>query len=228
MGDDLSNGRTGLPADGGVSAGWVLLASTLLGLLAMSHHPSVHAADIGEAMRRIAALSTMTAIVHGTLMALMLANVYALSEFVLRRGIGRRAMRAGAIAYGAGTVAMLGAALVSGFIIVGVASMGPGDAVADPGLGGRLTGLCRVLNQSCANLGLVAMSAGIVFWSIDLLRDRGPRRWVGLLGCAVGLVPAVALVGGWLRLDVGGMTFAVALQACWNVALATLLLRREI
>jgi len=86
--------------------------------------------------------------------------------------------------------------------------------------------LCRVLNQSCANFAVVAMSVGIFCWSLDLCRNAGSRRAVGLLGCLVGLAPALALMFGKIHLDVHGMTQVVVVQAAWNMAVSLLILYR--
>jgi hypothetical protein len=70
------------------------------------------------------------------------------------------------------------------------------------------------------------MSIGIVCWSLDLCRNSGSLRAVGVLGCLVGLVPALALMFGEIQLDVHGMTEVVAIQATWNIAVALLIIYR--
>ncbi len=70
------------------------------------------------------------------------------------------------------------------------------------------------------------MSAGIVCWSLDLCRNPGSLRAVGLFGCLVGLVPALALMFGEIHLDVHGMTEVVVVQAAWNIAVALLIIYR--
>jgi hypothetical protein len=122
---------------------------------------------------------------------------------------------------------MIGAALVSGFIITGLASMIPHATAVDLQINRQLLLLCRVLNQSCASLAVVAMSVGIVCWSLDLCRDSGSHRAVGLFGCFVGLVPSISLIFGEIHLDVHGMLWVVVAQAAWNVAVAVLMVRRE-
>ena len=204
-----------------------MLAASLLEVLGMAHHPSVQISDISQAVEQIAKFSTLSAVVHGVLITLMLLIAYGFVDFAVRRGLHRPLIRAGAIGYGCGVMAMIGAALVSGFIITGMASLMPHATVVDLQINRQLLLLCRVLNQACADFAVVAMSAGIVCWSLDLCRDSGSRRTVGLLGCLVGLVPAIALVFGRIHLDVRGMTEVVAVQAAWNVAVAVLMVRRE-
>jgi hypothetical protein len=211
-----------------VIAGAVLAAATVLEILAMAHHPSVHTADVAEAVRIISQLAPLGAWVHGTLQALLLIVAYGLSEFVLRRGIERPLIRAGAIAYAAGIIVMIGAAMVSGFIITGLMTLTPHTTPTDLQINTQLLVLCRVLNQSCANFGAVAMSAGIALWSLDLLRDAGAPRMIGVLGLLVGVSPALALMFGLMHLDVPGMTAVLVLQAVWNVAVGVGMIRSRI
>jgi len=212
----------------GRSAGGILLVATLLEILAMAHHPSVSTPDIAQAALQIVRFSKFAALIHCVLMALMLLVVYGFSEFSLRRGLGRPLIRAGAIAYGAGVIAMLGAALVSGFVLPDLASLTRHVTAIDLQINEQLFVLCRVLNQTCASFAVVAMSVGIVLWSIDLLRDSGSRRMVAVLGLLAGAIPAAALLGGWLHLDVHGMTQVSVLQGCWNLAVAVLLMRASL
>jgi hypothetical protein len=104
-----------------------------------------------------------------------------------------------------------------------VAALTPHVSPTDLAINAQLLILCRVLNQSCANAATVAISAGILCWSIDLVRERGLLRGLSLLGFVVGILPAAALISGALRLDVHGMSEVVWLQALWNCGVAAAL-----
>lgn len=206
----------------------ILLAASLLEVVGMLHHPSVKTRDIGQAVDQIASFGMLSAVVHATLITLMLLIAFGLLDFLVRRGLDRPLIRAGALAYACGVLVMIGAGLVSGFITTGLAALLPHATQLDLQINLQLLLLCRVLNQSCANFGVVAMSAGIVLWSLDLCRDAGVERGVGVSGCAVGLVPALALMLGQIHLDVEGMTTVVMAQAAWYAAVALLMLRRPL
>jgi hypothetical protein len=207
-------------------AGSILLGITFLAVVAMAHHPrGVATSDVEHAMEHLAGLSRATAVVHGGLIASMLLTLHCLAEFASHRGFARPLIRSGAIAYTAGVLVMIGAALVSGFVTPNVASLMPHDTPVDLQVGRQLLILCGILNQACADSGAVAMSVGIALWSLDLLRDRGPSRAIGSFGLLVGIVPIVALLTGAIRLDVRGMFDVVLLQAAWYLAIAALLLR---
>jgi hypothetical protein len=134
-------------------------------------------------------------------------------------------VRAGLIAYIVGVLAMIGAAMMSGFVITQIASLTPHATDPDRRISGHLLILCSVLNQTFASLGVLLMSVGIVFWSLDLL--RGPRlaRLVAMFGLLVGLLPAATLALGALHLSVPGMTQVVLLQSVWNIGIGLLLIR---
>lgn len=206
-------------------AGWLLVAVTLVELVAMAHHPRVRTHDVGDALVAIDGFATVDRLVHGVLIAALLATGFALSIFASRRGLDRPSIRAGAIAYSAGLLAMIGAALVSGFVLPDVATSLPRSSTNDLQIAGSLLIYCRLLNQACAGCATVAMSAGIALWSIDLLADRGLERAIGILGCLVAAVTATLLLAGSLRLDVHGMQQVVIGQGAWSVAIAGSMLR---
>lgn len=207
--------------------GILLLSASVLEVLGMAHHPSVHTSDVSQAVVQIAQFSTLSAVVHGLLIAFMLLIAYGFVDFAVRRGLHHPLVRAGTLAYGCGVIIMIGAAMTSGFITPGLASLVAHATPVDLQIDGQLLLLCRVLNQSCANVAVVAMSVGIVCWSVDLWRSPGLHRAIGILGCVVGLVPSLALTLGRLHLDVHGMSAVVVVQAAWNIAVAFLLIRRD-
>jgi hypothetical protein len=207
------------------AAGAILLAATLLEVLAMAHHPSVHTPDVAAAVQQIGQLAKLSAWVHGVVLSAMLCIAYGMLEFTLRRGWSRPWIRAGSIAYGSGALVMIGAGLVSGFILPGLAAATPHVSAIDLAINAQLLVLCRELNQSCANFATVAMSAGMLCWSLDLLGERGRVRWLGILGVLTSVLPATLLVSGALRLNVQGMSEVVWLWALWNFAVALSLWR---
>ena len=117
-----------------------------------------------------------SALVHGILIALMYLVLLALTEFSVRRGLARAAVRAALIAYGAGVLFMTAAALVSGFITSRIALAVPALAPADPALIAQLATFATLFNQAFAHCAAVLMSAGIAAWSLELLRGSVAAR----------------------------------------------------
>jgi hypothetical protein len=207
------------------AAGAVLIGGSILEIAAMAHHPSVHAHDMAAVLAQLQALSAASAWVHGVLIALMLTVFFALTEFAWQRDIARPAIRAGLIAYAAGVVAMMGAALVDGFVTPRVAILAEGLRAADLSITAQLLNLCVLFTQALAHLGAIAMSVAIIAWSLDLLRRAGFERALGVAGIAIGLGCVAALIAGVLQLDVHGMMLVLVLLAAWTIGLGVLLLR---
>lgn len=204
--------------------GVLLIAATLLAVVVMAHHPTVSAPDLTQALEQLREMADRDAWVHGILIALMLVIFYAFTELALRRGIQRPLVRAGLVAYGAGAVAMIGAASIDGFVTAQIANLAPQGGVMDPHVTAMLINLFSVLNRTLANIGAIAMSAGILAWSLNLVRDQGLTRTVGAAGILISLSPAIALISGGLHLNMHGMLVVVVLQAIWSIGVGVLLI----
>src|SRR5579862_6173221 len=98
-------------------AGGVLVALALLSILAMAHHPTAGSHDSAALAAEIAEKSTLSRTVHGVLIAFMSVELWAFVVFCRRLGFERAAVSAGLVAYAIGTGAMIGAALISGFVV---------------------------------------------------------------------------------------------------------------
>lgn len=208
----------------GRTSGIVLIVSTLFSVFTMAHHPAVSAPTIGEALQQLKSFADLTAWVHGGLIALMLVSYCALVEFSMQRGVERPLVRAGLVFYGAGVVAMIGAASVSGWITPKVAGLFANPTDQDLHTLAALINYSGILNRTLADIGAVAMSAGIFFWSAGLLHSKGAARWVGALGILAGLAPALGLIAGGFHLNVQGMLAVVLIQAVWDIAVGVLLI----
>lgn len=199
--------------------GGLILATTVLSLAAMAHHPVAHGPDLAarlEAMTRIAAMARG---VHGTLIALLVLLLVLLWEYA-RSHIGHGLLRrAGGLAWLLGTLLNVLAALVNGFAVPALAAGSePGPGTAD------VLRFAWQLNQAFAGCGSVALLVGMALWSVDLLRQAGARRWLGGYGLLAGLATGCALISGWLQLDVHGMLLVLVILGLWQLAVAGLLI----
>ncbi|MFI4967334.1 MAG: hypothetical protein ACHQAU_01305 [Gammaproteobacteria bacterium] len=216
--------QTPSPSRSARTSGILLIAFTVLSILAMARHPSVASHDIHDAIAELSSKADLSAWVHGILIALLLAIYWCLTEFSLRRGVERPLVRAGLVFYGAGVVAMIGAAAISGFVTARVPSLAPPLGDQDLHITAQLINFSALLNGTLADIGAVAMSAGILAWSVGLLHSAGWARGVGVIGILAGLSPALALIMGGLHLDVQGMMLVILVQAVWNICIGTLLI----
>jgi len=222
-----ANGTNGAGTAGEARiAGIVLVATTLLSILTMAHHPTATTHEPASLAADVASTAMLSRVVHGALIAMIGLELYAFVVFAGRIAPGRSAARAGIVAYAIGAGAMMGAALISGFVMSNLA--GYYANAADPAPFVDFARLAMTGNQALAQLGVVAMSAAIVLWAIALLHDRARGRWLAIVGFVAGLAPAIALLAGAIRLDVHGMLLVVVAQAIWNLAAGAGLIRGRI
>ncbi len=221
-----SDRRAPAPAEATL-AGAVLLVSSVLSVVFMSHHPTVGAHDTGAMLLEVSEKARLSALVHGALIALLGAETFALFELSGRLGWGRAPVRAAALFYLVGALAMVGAALISGFILPDVAQRFTGDATqATAGESLRqLLGACAITNRTLARFSTVAMSVSFALWSGVLWKSGGPARLVAMLGAPVSVIPAAAILAGALRLEVAGMTAVTVAHGAWCAAAGLLMIR---
>jgi len=209
------------------TAGTVLMAAAILEVLVMGHHPSVRVRDPAQGVAALQAVGTISAWVHGILIALLIAGLNALLEFSLWRGLTRPIMRVAMTTYAIGVFAMIGAASISGFVTPLCASLAPNDAAGLRTVV-QILELCGVLNRAMAGVGTFAISAAMFAWSVDLLRRDQPTlvaRLTGLVGILTGVLAPAAILAGIVHFDVPGMTLLVVLQSLWSVGVGLTLLK---
>ena len=208
-------------------SGVTLIAAPVLSVFAMAHHPSTGGSGTAERLAEMVRESTISSAVHGALIALMIATLIGFFTVAGLLGWGSARVRAGAIAYSIGVVCMVGAALVSGFIIGALAERYVDATPTEMEVAVPSFHLAHGANQALAKTGAVAMSAGIFFWSWVMLRGAGLQRGLASLGLLVGLAPVVGPVSGRLTLDVHGMLLVVVAQSLWTVGVGIWVLRAD-
>jgi len=182
------------------AAGIALTGAAGLSVLAMMHHPTSFNAG------------ALIGIVHGAMILFIGMMGYGFTHVARVRGLDRPAVLAGLVAYGIGAAASLGAAMINGFAAPALAGDGASHEALD---------ILWALNQALAKIGVVAIGAAYVLWSLDLW-----RRWklVALLGLLAGGVPAVLLIGGWIGMHLHAALFVYAGQLAWAALVGWLLL----
>ena len=201
------------------AAGSLLIAGSAAGVVVMALHPTAHGLMDSEAGRRLAQLNV---VVHG--LALAAVPTVFLGLLGLRRRLGSSDLATAAlVVFGWGCVAVMTAAVASGFIAPGViARMAATDGSAMPEAFLRYTGL---LNQGFAKVHVVATSVGILLFSAAILRGGRLSRAVGVFGGIVGVLVPLLLFVGHLRLDVHGFGIVMIAHSAWLVWVGVLLCR---
>lgn len=188
--------------DGVKTAGWALLAASLVSVLAMAHHPSgrEHMALAGP--------------VHGALMILVLVIFAGYARFSAARGLDRLIVLAGLCFYGAGVAGNLLAATVSGFVV---------PALVERGSSNDIFAFAWALNQSLAYAAVYAISASFVLWGVDMV-FRG-QRIGAVAGLAAGIVPSALLASGALDMHVAGAIVVYAIEAAFGAFIGLRMIR---
>jgi hypothetical protein len=212
----------------GKIAGYAIGACAVLTMLAIAMHPQAEHRRMAEAVNEIAQLAPMLRIVHGTVIAFMIALLYGLTVYSLRRGLNREAVVAALVAYAAGAGVMVLAALIDGFLIPMIASTYAGASSEVLRIGASVLAACGAAIQVLAKFGVVAMSAAIALWSADLLRERGTLRIAGIVGCAAVVIPLGVLFAEGKYIVPLTLSIIVVAQGIWYLAIASLLVRERV
>ena len=189
------------------ATGVVMIVAAILSVFVMAHHPT-GADHAGLAQG-----------VHGAMMTFTLLLVVGFIQFSLQRGVDNFAVSAAMVAYCAGAIGNLLAALISGFVMT---------ALVTKNVGVDVKTFAWALNQAAAYGAVYAYSVAFVLWGGDLLvHGRLFDRLVGALGVAAGAIPVVTLATGLLKMNVGGAFIVYALQAAFSIAIGVWLFRNR-
>lgn len=191
-------------------SGAILVGAALLGMVALMHHPTAAHSSAATLSERLTDIALLARAVHGAMIAVSVALLIALLRVALWLGGG--AALAAAVLSALGVQAMLGAALINGFVVVALAERG------ETGVGALLW----TLNQTLAGAGVIALSLAIIAYGASLWSRA---RWLAVMSFLVGGTGAGAMLSGAVMLHVAGMQASFALLAAWFVAVGVWLLR---
>ena len=197
----------------------VLIGAGIAGALVMTFHPAAQGMDAAARLSSLATISALSMHVHMAMIAsvtcIWLSLAY-LAKHWPSNGWVWIAVRL----YSVGASAMLGAALISGFITGTYLQRAlPVVYVPQDALPPLL--LAFSANQVLAGFGTLFMSAAIAVWSMALVRAR--ERLVqacGFYGIVAAAACVMAYAGGFLSLDVAGMAIVVVAHCMWYCLLS--------
>jgi hypothetical protein len=207
------------------AAGLLMLLATVASIAFVALDPVVSADTSRAILQGVVANGPVHRVVHAAELACVLCLAFGFTSLAARIGPRRPAVLGACVAYVAGCLAMVGAAVTDGFITGDVAAyyLQPGHS-ADTGR--EMIHLCYVVVQDLAAASWFFQSVGVLAMALALLRERGAQRLVGMLGVATGAFPPVAILATWPAMDTALIVGILSAQAVWNAAAGTLLLRR--
>jgi hypothetical protein len=201
-------------------AGVALIAGPLAGIITMALHPTGHALSAD-----FASVAPVNRAVHALAIAGTITTAYGLVR--LSRQLARDAVTdAALVSYGFGAIAVMFAALASGFIATDLTAR-----VIEAGADARTLydpafDFGWALNQATTRVYVLAASFGIGLWSIAMLSDRAFGRGLTALGLLVALVAAVATVAG-MPMDIHGFGAIALGHGTWFIWTGVRLLRQD-
>jgi hypothetical protein len=199
-------------------AGFVLAACTLIMLIAISHHPVARVRRGTEALEAIAQVGAADRLVHGTLIVIIFAMIFSFTVYTR----GRARLHIGVlawVAFFAGSMSVIGAALTDGFFVPAFAERYLRTVPIDPAPGLAILNASSVVIQILTKFGFLALCAATLFWSLDLVLERGRPRLIGLLGLIIAIaVAAMLLFAGTVTAH--SLLYIVGFQALWYLALS--------
>jgi len=203
-------------------SGIALIAGSIASIITMALHPTGHQVLTPGSSKAILQLAVAVHALALLSLPVLFAGAAGLSKYLARAG---RLAFAALTFYGFATVAVMNAAVFSGFVATGVAHriLEGGSLASDPWQ--TLFRYTGDLNQGFALVFVVASSVAILLWSIALLRGGFAQRASALYGCFIASVTMLAVLSGHIRLNVHGFGAIILAQSVWFVWMGIHLLR---
>lgn len=201
-------------------SGTLLVLSSLIIVVVMAFHPTGHGL-----MNR----DTFAQTVHLGQLVHALAIAAAPLMFLGLLGVSRSSQPselaiAAMVAFGFGSVAVISAALASGFVFPAVITR----IVVEEGTVPRAFLIyTSIWNRAFAGVHVVAFSVGIILFAIAIFGKRDRFRSgsaLGLVGIVVGIAVLVMFLSGKVHLDVHGARILWFLQSAWLLWLGVAML----
>jgi len=200
-------------------SGTLLIVGSLAGMVVMTLHPTGRTMITPENFPRQAFLNVT---VHGIALAALPSLFVGLVGLSRRLGPSDLTIAA-LVAYGFGAVALMSAAVASGFVATPVVERLLMVQAESRGVYQALLTYTGLLNQGFAKVSVVASSVAVLLWSAAIWRSGRIVRAAGVAGALVGAGVLLAFLSGQLRLDVHGFGMVTFAQSIWLIWLGVLL-----
>lgn len=204
-----------------IPGGLLLLGSAIAMAGVLALHPHGH--QIADPLDGESA-ARLNRLVHGV--ALAAIPVLFLGLLALLRRLGDSGLaRAALVGHGFALVAVLSAAVVSGFASTAMLERVAGAQGAERETFAALADFGFHLNQGFATVDVVASCVAVLLWSAAILRTARLPAALGWLGLVASALLLVAFAVGHLRPDVHGFGLLTFVQSAWLAAVGVALCR---
>lgn len=202
--------------------GVALIVGSLAGIVTMIFHPSGLSHRVSP--DQLGHLAQVAVATHALALVSLPILVFGFLGFTLKQGGDRPLIQAGFVAYVFASLWVSISAVSSGLIAPRlIGQMVTADESTQKVLQTILSYNFQ-LNQGFAKLFVIGSSVAVILWSISLLKS-GTIRWLGILGCVIGLVNLFVFGLGHLRLNVHGFGLFTFIQSTWVILLGAMMCR---
>lgn len=206
-------------------AGLIIIVSALASIVAVALDTGAQGRDPLSILQSMVAIRESHQLVHVVAMACIGGLMFGFTVLAQRLGLRRAPVLAGLIAYGAGSMLMLVATIIDGFISTDTAALFVTKSPEAVRVGYWLIqAVAGVALTDIARVAWVCQSLAAVAWSLALLRDTGWARKVGMAGVVIGALPGVAIVAAGANMTQTLVVGVLLLQGVWNLGAAACLL----
>lgn len=207
------------------SAGLIIILSALASIAAVALDTAAQGRDPLSILQSMVNIRASHQLVHVVAMACIGGLMFGFTVLAQRLGLRRAPVLAGLIAYGAGSMLMLVATIIDGFISTDTAALFVTKSPEAVRTGYWLIQvMAGVALTDIARVAWVCQSLAAVAWSLALLRETGPMRKVGMAGVVIGALPGVAIVVAGANMTQALVVGVLLLQGMWNLGAAACLL----
>lgn len=228
---DTSSQLTARPLEASAdtrTAGFAIALSAIASIVFVALDEGARGKDALSIMQSMLDGQSMHQLVHVVAMACLGGFLYGYSVLSQRLGLHRTPVLIGLVSYALGTVLMLLATVIDGFVSTDAAAMFVGGKPAAVEQGFRIVNtLSGVLLPDLARVAWVLQSVAAMAWACALLRERGLPRAAGSVGLLAGALPAAIVFVVGSRMTDAVVVGILLAQAIWNLAAAAVLIVHE-
>ncbi|WP_197042179.1 hypothetical protein, partial [Sandarakinorhabdus oryzae] len=158
----------------------LLMATAALSVIGMAHHPTGHGHG-ATLLESLAAIGPTAGLVHGALLAVMLAQLIGQAGLAGRLGWPRLVVQGAFLAQAAGALALTGAAVVNGFTLSPLAQSMVAAGYTQPDQFRPLLWALFAQAQAWAQIGTAAWALALALWGLAVWPRHRPLAWGALL-----------------------------------------------
>jgi hypothetical protein len=209
------------------NAGIVIVLSAIASIAAVALDSGAQGGDPLSILQSMVRIRDAHQLVHIVAMACLGGLMFGFTVLSQRLGLRRASVLFGLIAYGAGSMLMLVATIIDGFISTDLAALFAAAKSPDAVRAGywMIQAIAGVALTDIARVAWVCQSVAAVAWAFALLRERGLPRKLGMSGLVTGALPAIAVIAAGQRMTAPVVVGILLVQAIWNLTAAAYLLR---